>query len=221
MTRLPGWAYLLLWVIAYTILLVLVHGLWLSSPPAGSESVGTIRGGAESVPASAAACQVPAQEVVATPSAAPPGHLLCPSGLVSRIESQPEPLIAKTSARGVGGLRPAEAGAVMGASAGAGGNTPTVGLPRVWRVTAYCPGSCCCGSFADGRTASGTRTDHRLVAAPPEIPFGTVLDVPGYGRVKVEDRGGSIKGNRLDVLFPTHAEALEWGVRNLNVEVMP
>jgi 3D (Asp-Asp-Asp) domain-containing protein len=57
----------------------------------------------------------------------------------------------------------------------------------------------------------------RIVAAPPDIRFETVLDVPGYGRAVVADRGGAIQGRRLDVLFPTHSQARAWGVRFLAV----
>ena len=89
----------------------------------------------------------------------------------------------------------------------------------LYRVTAYCPGECCCGKWADGITASGRRATGLIVAAPPNIPFGTVLDIPGYGWASVEDRGGAIKGMRLDVLFPTHQEALNWGVQYLDVTV--
>jgi len=91
-----------------------------------------------------------------------------------------------------------------------------------FRVTAYCPCAKCCGQFADGFTATGTRADHPLVAAPPCIPFGTRMHVPGYAGdewVHVEDRGGAIQGARLDVLYPTHQEALRWGVRDLWVAV--
>jgi hypothetical protein len=35
----------------------------------------------------------------------------------------------------------------------------------------------------------------------------------------VLDRGGAIKGHRLDVLFPTHEQARAWGVRKLRVTV--
>jgi len=87
----------------------------------------------------------------------------------------------------------------------------------VFRVTAYCPCRLCCGPQACGVTASGTRADHPLIAAPKSIPFGTRLYVPGYGWTKIEDRGGAITEGRLDVLFPTHAEARAWGVRNLVV----
>ena len=93
----------------------------------------------------------------------------------------------------------------------------------VWRgvrVTAYCPCKKCCGSFADGITASlepVAADGGKFVAAPRHIPFHTKLDIPGYGRVRVLDRGGAIKGDRLDVFFPTHQEALEWGVKYLDV----
>lgn len=88
-------------------------------------------------------------------------------------------------------------------------------------VTAYCPCSKCCYPFADGITASGHKIQlgDRLIAAPPEIPFGTLMDIPGYGRCTVKDRGGSIKGNRLDVLFHSHQEALNWGVKYLKVVI--
>lgn len=95
-----------------------------------------------------------------------------------------------------------------------------------WRVTAYCPCEVCCGKWADGITASGhvIKPGDKFVAAPPEIPFGTMLTIPGYGRVPVLDRGGSIKGRRLDVFFDDcngvsgHQRALNWGVRQLEVK---
>ena len=60
-----------------------------------------------------------------------------------------------------------------------------------------------------------------LAAAPRSIPFGTRLSIPGYGVCRVEDRGGAIKGNRIDVLMPTHAAARAWGVRYVKVSVTP
>jgi len=89
-------------------------------------------------------------------------------------------------------------------------------------VTAYCPCEICCGEFADGITASGIPIGRgtKLVAAPPEYPFGTRMKIPGYGLVPVLDRGGAIKGNKLDVLFQSHQEALEWGRQYLKVRIL-
>lgn len=93
-----------------------------------------------------------------------------------------------------------------------------------WRVTAYCSCEKCCGEWADGYTASGHKIEwgDRHVAAPPEIPFGTMITVPGYNNgeaVKVLDRGGSIKGKRIDVYFDEHDEALRWGVKFLDIKI--
>jgi len=92
------------------------------------------------------------------------------------------------------------------------------------RVTAYCPCSKCCGQYADGMTACGhvIQPGDTFVAADKRYAFGTKMLVPGYGHgqaVKVLDRGGAIKGNRVDVFFPSHQEALEWGVQHLDVKV--
>ena len=87
------------------------------------------------------------------------------------------------------------------------------------KITAYCICEKCCGEFADGITADGTEAKGRIIAAPGIIPFGTKMRIPGYGVAEVHDRGGAIKGNRLDLLFSDHKAALEWGVQVLDVEV--
>jgi len=93
-------------------------------------------------------------------------------------------------------------------------------------VTAYCGGPCCCGEFADGVTASGhvIEPGDKFAAAPKGIAFGTRMRIPGYNRgraVTVLDRGGAIKGNKLDLYFDTHEAALQWGVKPLTVEILP
>ena len=57
------------------------------------------------------------------------------------------------------------------------------------------------------------------VAAPSTFPFGTQLVINGQIYV-VEDRGGAIQGNRLDIYFNSHREALNWGVRYVDVEIL-
>lgn len=95
--------------------------------------------------------------------------------------------------------------------------------PRRMIVTAYCPCTECCGPNARGITASGrpvSANGGKFVAADRDLPFGTLLVIPGYndGRpTEVLDRGGAIRGDRLDVFFPTHEQARRWGVRRLHV----
>lgn len=93
-------------------------------------------------------------------------------------------------------------------------------------VTAYCACKKCCGPNAMGITASGLHVSYnagKFVAADTSLlPFGTKLLIPGYDEAPVEviDRGGAIKGNKLDVFFASHQRALEWGRQTIPVTVM-
>jgi len=111
--------------------------------------------------------------------------------------------------------------------------TPSAAGPKRVRrvirmeVTAYCHCIKCCGPAAQGLTASGKPVSYNngfFVAADTNVlPFGTKLTIPGYAEdlpVEVVDRGGAIKGYRLDVYFPSHEVALEWGRRFVNVNVL-
>ena len=86
-------------------------------------------------------------------------------------------------------------------------------------MTAYCHCARCCGK-SDGITASGHRLSPgdagRVCAAPSSFAFGTVLNVTGgwNGTLTVVDRGGAIQGNRIDVYYPTHEQALQFGVKH-------
>lgn len=95
--------------------------------------------------------------------------------------------------------------------------------PATFTVTAYCPCEICCNEWSDGITASGhiIEPNDCFVAAPPDIPFGTLFSIEGYAggqMVVVEDRGGAIQDNRLDVFFGNHDKALKWGIREFEVK---
>lgn len=76
------------------------------------------------------------------------------------------------------------------------------------------------------RTATGTtvRRDpngYSTIAADPRtIPLGTRVYVEGYGYAVVEDTGGAIKGNKIDLYLNTIKECYSWGVRNVNVYIL-
>jgi 3D (Asp-Asp-Asp) domain-containing protein len=93
-------------------------------------------------------------------------------------------------------------------------------------VTGYSPGEESCGASADGITSSlhsVWTNGMKMVAADTRIlPLGTVVSVPGYHGaqlVPVLDRGGKIKGNRLDLLYPTADMARHWGVKKVRITV--
>ena len=97
--------------------------------------------------------------------------------------------------------------------------TSTGASGQIYKVTAYCSCAKCCGKTT-GITASGTRaTAGRTIAAPAKFAFGTKLSLNGKVYT-VEDRGGAISGNRIDLYVSSHAEALAWGVRYLPVSVV-
>ncbi len=92
------------------------------------------------------------------------------------------------------------------------------------KVTAYCPCRKCCGRHSDGYTASMHKIHRgdRFVASDKKFCFGTEMIIPGYNNsnpVKIEDRGRLIKGNKLDVFFNSHKQAMKWGVKYLDVKV--
>ena len=92
------------------------------------------------------------------------------------------------------------------------------GNTKIFKVTAYC--SCAkCFCKTTGITASATKaTAGRTIATSGQFAFGTKLIINGQ-EYTVEDRGGAIQGNRIDVYMNSHSEALAWGVKYLPVQV--
>ena len=97
---------------------------------------------------------------------------------------------------------------------------------RMMVVTAYCACEKCCGKGARGITASGKPVSYnggKFVAADGRLPFGTMVRIANYHEglvVEVIDRGGAIKGDKLDVFFPSHQRAREWGRQMVPVQIV-
>ena len=89
---------------------------------------------------------------------------------------------------------------------------------ETFTITAYCPCTTCCGPNATGTTASGVQAtaNHTIAVDKSVIPLGTHVWIDGKEYV-AEDTGGAIKGNRIDIFFNTHQEALNYGVRTKTV----
>lgn len=97
------------------------------------------------------------------------------------------------------------------------GETKTLKSVGTYTVTAYCPCRKCCGKWANGITASGTTaTANHTIAAPRNFAFGTKLVINGI-TYTVEDRGGAIKGKKLDIFMESHSACLKWGKRKCEV----
>ena len=88
-------------------------------------------------------------------------------------------------------------------------------------ISAYCACSLCCGSHADGITASGRKPVQGVtVAASRSIPFGTRIHIEGIGWRTVQDRMAKrFDKTRMDVYFKRHADAKRFGIRKLKVKI--
>lgn len=90
----------------------------------------------------------------------------------------------------------------------------------IYTTTAYCSCAKCCGK-SDGITASGEKaTEGVTIAADTSVlPFGTQVEIDGHAYT-VQDRGGAVKGNRIDIYFESHEKALQYGRQTKEVIIL-
>ena len=96
-------------------------------------------------------------------------------------------------------------------------NAPQMVSLGEYKITAYCPCAKCCGK-SDGITATGmlARQGRTIAVDPQKIAYGDRVIINGH-TYTAEDCGGAIKGNRIDVYFDSHEDALEFGVQYAEV----
>ncbi len=72
------------------------------------------------------------------------------------------------------------------------------------------------------RTATGTwpQAGRTIAADPNVIPLGSVIYIEGFGRRVVEDTGGVIKGNSIDIFMDTEQECFKFGRRKIKIKVL-
>lgn len=128
----------------------------------------------------------------------------------------------------------ASSAAAAAASASANGNalaarvegkTPSV---VTLNASAYTASTCgkAPGSAGYGRTASGAYASAWCtVAAGSGYPMGTIIYIPYFANMPnggwfvVQDRGGAISNNKLDIYMNTYNECISFGRRNLECYV--
>jgi 3D (Asp-Asp-Asp) domain-containing protein len=99
----------------------------------------------------------------------------------------------------------------------------------VFRLTAYCSCEKCCGEYANNRPkdangedivlgSSGARLYQGVSIAvdPRVIAYGSIVKIGGK-TYTAHDCGGAIKGNRIDVYFDNHEDAMRFGVQSREV----
>jgi len=108
-------------------------------------------------------------------------------------------------------------------------NKPEVISLGNFTLTAYCPCVKCCeiwssehpsriGTDYIQKTASGTipLAGKTIAVRKNVIPFGTTVIISGHEYI-VEDTGGGLKENGIDIYFDTHDEALKFGRQTAEV----
>lgn len=84
--------------------------------------------------------------------------------------------------------------------------------------TANCNG--CSGITSTGINLK-RNPDAKVIAVDPSIiPLGTKVYVEGYGYAIAGDTGGAIKGNKIDVFFPSKSEAYKWGRKDVKIKIL-
>lgn len=79
-----------------------------------------------------------------------------------------------------------------------------------------------------GITATGLdiRTSYKKIIAvdPKVIPLGTQVELfhngQSLGQYTAADKGGAIKGNKIDILMPSKQEAYKWGRRTIELKIV-
>lgn len=104
---------------------------------------------------------------------------------------------------------------------------PTVREPVVrksseWQefeATAYCPCEKCCGRWASRKRKWFVGVPEvRIIATDPKvIPKGSRVEIYGMGIFYAEDTGSAIKGRKIDIYYPEHQTALQFGRRKVKV----
>lgn len=100
-------------------------------------------------------------------------------------------------------------------------STPSGGKEMTMEATAYGPD--CAGCSGISATGMNLKNGSPKVIAvdPSVIPLGSRVWVEGYGEAIAGDTGGAIKGNIIDVLYPSEAQAAsEWGRRTVKVKIL-
>lgn len=92
-----------------------------------------------------------------------------------------------------------------------------------YELTAYCSCEKCCGKWAKNRptdpngnpivyTSIGAiaKAGTTIAVDPTVIPYGSEIQIDGHTYI-AQDNGGAIKGNRIDIYFDNHQEAIVFG----------
>lgn len=88
-------------------------------------------------------------------------------------------------------------------------------------ATAYtisCKG--CRGITATGINLKKHPNSKVISVDPRVIPLGSKVYVEGYGYAIAADKGSSVKGNKIDVFYPTLKQCYKWGNKKVKIRIV-
>ncbi|MFE0504219.1 ubiquitin-like domain-containing protein [Peribacillus butanolivorans] len=110
---------------------------------------------------------------------------------------------------------------VAQASRGASNVNSTSGKEIYVSSTAYTASCKGCSGVTSTGVNLKSNPDAKIIAVDPSvIPMGSKVYVEGYGYAVAADKGGAIKGNRIDVFFSSKNDAYRWGVKKVKIRVL-
>ncbi|WP_431799672.1 3D domain-containing protein [Halobacillus andaensis] len=84
--------------------------------------------------------------------------------------------------------------------------------------TAFCEG---CSGITKTGIDLREEPDQKVIAVDPEIiPLGSKVRVPGYGEAIAGDTGGAIQGHRIDLFMEENDDAMDYGRKQVEVEIL-
>lgn len=79
-----------------------------------------------------------------------------------------------------------------------------------FRLTGYCPCRSCSGPWGYSTSSGARATEGITVAADPNVlPEGTKLYIEGVGTRVVQDVGGAVRGNKIDIFVSSHGNCYD------------
>jgi 3D (Asp-Asp-Asp) domain-containing protein len=134
------------------------------------------------------------------------------SALETRVRHAEKKSVTLTAAAGAAGgttTTPAPANDPAPAASPAPSPAPSGGRTITVSSTGY---------SLPGHTATGLPVGWGVVAVDPNvIPLGSKLTIPGYGEGVAADTGTGVRGDDIDLWFPTLAQARGWGRRTVTI----
>lgn len=98
---------------------------------------------------------------------------------------------------------------------------PQMAYAGEYTIVAYCVEQHphICGGNPTTKSGEPVSPGVTVAADPAVLPLGSRIYIEGIGERVVQDTGGAIRGQKIDLAVESHQEAVGWGVQSREVWV--